>query len=116
MGWIGGQPIQLTNVVITSVTPNAAISVQSVDSASISQSNHIFISLAARSVPKSTDKLPFYSEPVIGQILIKAPKGLKLFKVSGDQQGKEIPVKYSNGQYTINLDKSLKTYWLALTK
>lgn len=116
MGWIGGQSITLANVVITSITPNAVIAVQSTDGNSISQSNHIFISLAARSVPKSADKLPFYSEPVIGQISIKAPKGLKLIKLGGDHQGKEVPVKYSNGQYTINLDKSIKTYWLALSK
>jgi len=31
-------------------------------------------------VPKSDRELPFYSEPVEGQLSVKAPKGLKLYK------------------------------------
>jgi hypothetical protein len=61
-------------------------------------------------------KLPFLSEPVEGHLLIKAAKGLKLFKHNADQKKQKLPVLYKNGQYDITLDKSLDTYWLFLTE
>jgi hypothetical protein len=116
IGWIGGEKFTLGDVEISASTRNASIAVQSIDDAPINKSKNIMISLAARSLPETEDHLPFLSEPVEGSLLIKAPKGLKLFKQSGKQQKKEIPVLYNNGQYTINLDKSLGTYWLFLSK
>ena len=62
--------------------------VQSLDNVSIHQSKNIFISLAARSIPKTSNHLPYLSEPVEGAISIKAPKGLKLFRRGGERDGK----------------------------
>ena len=115
MGWIGGKQIKLTDVSIAIVTRNATVAVQSLDGNNITNSRRILISLGARSVPESDGRLPYRSEPVIGHITIRAPKGLKLFKENpsmADQQ--EILASNVNGHYEINLDRDLDTYWLVL--
>lgn len=115
-GWIGGEALLLNDVSITATTRNASIAVQSLDDVPINRSKNIFISLAARAVPKAEEKLPFFSEPVEGQLMIKAAKGLKLYKLIGGHHKKELSTSYKNGIYTINLDKTLSTYWLSLSK
>lgn len=115
MGWIGGKKIGLADVDIAVSTRNATIAVQSLDENPISNSGAIMISLGARSVPKSARQLPFYSEPVEGQLTIRAPRGLKLYKKNRSAEEKrEIPASYKDGRYFINLDRSLATYWLVL--
>ena len=116
MGWIGGEKFVLNDIEISARTRNASIAVQSLDDAPINQSKKIFISLAARSIPKTEDQLPFSSEPVEGQLTIKAIRGLKLTKQGANQQGKVVPAPYKDGHYTITLDKTLGTYWLVLSE
>lgn len=115
MGWIGGEKCNLNDISINLTTRNASVAVQSIDGIAINKSKNIMISLAARSIPETEGQLPFLSEPVEGQLLIKAPKGLRLYKRDLNQKKQEIPVSYKNGQYVITLDKSLGTYWLFLT-
>ena len=114
-GWIGGRRISLANVEIAVTTKNATVSVQSMNEKPINRSRVILISLGARSVLKLARELPFYSEPVEGQLTIRAPGGLKLHTSNrADSPGREIPVTYENGRYVIDLDRSLGTYWLVL--
>ena len=80
MGWIGGKQINLADVSIAVTTRNATVAVQSLDQANISESHSILISLGARSVPESGNRMPFHSEPVVGRLTIRARKGLKLYK------------------------------------
>ena len=103
MGWIGGEKFVLNDIEISARTRNASIAVQSLDDAPINQSKKIFISLAARSIPKTEDQLPFSSEPVEGQLTIKAIRGLKLTKQGANQQGKVVPAPYKDGHYTITV-------------
>ncbi len=113
MGWIGGKKISLADVDIAATTRNATVAVQSLDENLISKSGAILISLGARSVPKSADQLPFYSEPVEGQLIIRAPKGLKLYKKAmptGEMH--QMAASYRDGRYLIALDNLLGTYWL----
>jgi hypothetical protein len=114
MGWIGGEIIVLADVEIKTRTRNATVSVQSLEDAPIAQAKRLLISLGARAVPKEGNKTPFYVEPVEGQLQIRAPKGLKLYKQVVLQQMKEVPVMYKDGHYTIMLDSSLRTNWLFL--
>ncbi len=116
MGWIGGEKLTLNDVDIIASTPNASIAVQSIDGLPINKSKNIMISLAARSLPETEGQLPFLSEPVEGQLLIKAVKGLKLFKRDTNQKKQELPSLYKDGQYVITLDKSIGTYWLFMTE
>ena len=90
--------------------------IQSLDELPIHQSKRIFISLAARSVPKTTEKLPFFSEPVEGELKIKAIEGLKLTKQGSDKQSQLVKSTYKDGYYFITLDKTLQTYWLTLSE
>ncbi len=113
-GWIGGEKFTLDDVEIAATTPNATIAVQSADDAPISNSRKIIISLAARSFTEADGRLPFLSEPVEGSLLIKAPKGLKLYKHIAGQKKKEIPISYEDGRYAIKLDKTAGTYWMSL--
>ena len=114
MGWIGNQPIVLTDVTFDVRTRNASVVVQSLDGRPIKLSSSLFISLGARSIPSPGNTLPFRSEPVLGQLTIRAPKGLRLLKKTVSQEGKEIPVKYSNGKYVIDLNVSRGGSWLFL--
>jgi len=71
--------------------------------------------LGARSIPKSRSETPFYSEPVVGQLTVRAKKGLKLYPQKGpgpDQPAIDVP--YENGYYRIALNRNLGTYWLLL--
>jgi len=115
MGWIGGKKISLADVDIAAITRNATVAVQSLDENPISKSGAILISLGARAVPKSTKQLPFYSEPVEGQLTIRAPKGLKLYSENRPAaMRRDIPAPYKDGRYLIDLDRSLGTNWLVL--
>jgi hypothetical protein len=116
IGWIGGQKFVLNDIEINATTRNASIVVQSLDELPINQSKKIFISLAARSVPKTLDKLPFFSEPVEGELKIKAIEGLKLAKQGNDKQSQTVKSTYKDGYYYISLDKTLQTYWLTLSE
>jgi hypothetical protein len=112
MGWIGGKDVTLGNVEIKIATRNAAVAVQSLDGKPIGQSQSIMISLGARSVPSPNGQLPFNSEPVSGQLLIRAAKGLNVYS-RDDARGRDrIPSSYANGQYRVDLDPRLGTYWL----
>jgi Cellulase (glycosyl hydrolase family 5) len=113
MGWIGNEPIILTDVKLDIRTRNASVAVQSLDGAPIKLSSSLMISLGAQAIPTG-NTLPFRSEPVLGQLTIHARKGLKLFKTPPYQKEKEIPVDYSDGKYVINLETSLGTSWLFL--
>ncbi len=115
MGWIGGEPIYLPNVEIDLVTRNATVAVQSLDGAPIGKSGNLMISLGARAVPESGNRMPFHAEPVEGRLIVRAPRGLKLYR-HGSGERKAIPAIYRDGRYFIALDKSLKSYWLTLRK
>ena len=115
MGWIGGQKIALGDVEIRAKTRNATISVQSLDGKPIAQAGAILISIGARSQPKAENQMPFYSEPVEGEISIRAEPGKKLYTRAGPaEKARAIPAPYSDGRYRISLDRSTGSYWLVL--
>jgi Cellulase (glycosyl hydrolase family 5) len=113
MGNIGNQQIVLHDVRFCVKTDNASVAVQSLDGAPITSSSSLMISLGAQSLPTG-NALPFRSEPVVGELIIRAHQGMKLFKATGKQKTKEIPVNYKDGKYVIKLAESLGTSWLFL--
>jgi len=115
MGWIGGRTWQLSDIEADVSTRNSAIAVQSLDGSPLRQSRHIMISVAARSVLRAENRLPFYSEPVEGSILIAAPPGLSL-TAHDARSGKvvRVPAPYANGRYRVKLEHALRSYWLFL--
>ena len=116
MGWIGGESIILADINIRITTRNATVAVQSLDNLPINQSQKLLISLGARSTPAPGNKLPFFSEPVHGQITIQAPEGLQLYRKDKSQAKKKLLSIYWKGKYLFNLDENTETYWLFLEK
>jgi hypothetical protein len=115
MGRIGGKTITLPNVEMAVITGNAVVAVQSLDGNPIGQSRKIMISLGARSVPRSDDSLPFYSEPVEGRIFISAPAGLRLrTRNASTRKLPGVSASYTNARYILTLDRSLRSSWMLL--
>lgn len=115
-GWIGGEKIVLNDTEISATTRNATVAVQSLDGSVINKSRHLLVSLGARSVPSTGNKLPFYSEPVEGTLFIKAPRGLKATKQTVLQKKESVPFKYINGRYKFKLDSTIRTYWIEMAE
>lgn len=115
-GWLGGKTIDLADINLAITTANASVAVQSLDGRPIRQSRELLISLGARSVPKTPKTLPFYSEPVEGQIsIVSVAKGLRLFaRDAATGQFRPLPVDYQRGRYIIRADRSFRSYWLFL--
>jgi hypothetical protein len=109
MGWIGSRRLALADVEIAVTTRNATVSVQSLDDAPIAKAKAILISLGARAVPRSAQELPYYSEPVQGELAIRARKGLTLY-----HGNKALPAPYVDGAYRLRLERELGTRWLIL--
>lgn len=114
MGWIGNEAITLSAVTFDIKTRNASVAVQSLSDLPIQQARSLLISFGARALPSVGNTLPFRSEPVSGQLTIRAPKGLRLYKKFAHQQPTEIPFHYSAGKYFINLDAARGAAWLFL--
>jgi hypothetical protein len=115
MGWIGGQDIRLADVEIAVTTRNATVAVQSLGKEPIGKAKAMMISLAARSVPTTTNQLPYHSEPVLGQIIVRGPKGLKLHSTPPSGEARPgVRVKYIDGRYHIHLNRKIETHWLVL--
>lgn len=115
-GWIGGSEIKLDDTVFKIDTKKAVTAVQSLDDKAISQSKNLFITLMARSITENGNKLPFLSEPVTGNIEIRAPEHLKLYPLNGmGKKGKALNVSYSKGRYHINLDDKNTAFWFLLS-
>jgi hypothetical protein len=111
MGWIGKEKIVLQDITIDIQTRSASVAVQSLDGEPLGQSSSLLISLGAQAIPTG-NMLPFRVEPILGQLTIRAKKGLKLFKRNFNKQEKEIPLVYNDGKYLINLELSPGTSWL----
>ena len=90
------------------------MAVQSLERAPVGRSRNLLISLGTRAVPRDGNKTPFYVEPIKGTLTIQAPEGLKLFSNGILAQMKELPVTYSGGRYTIQLDGKQVSNWLFL--
>ena len=114
-GRVGGRVVALFDVEIRMKTNNASVAVQSLTGKRLGDSSAVLISLGARSEPVSVGRLPYRSEPVEGELSIRAPAGLKLYaNVNGRGERREIPTSYRDGRYQVRLDASLGTYWLLL--
>jgi len=114
-GMVGDEKIRLADVNFYIKTRNASIAVQSLDGEPINVSSSLMISLGTQSQP-SRNGLPFLIEPLNGQIVIHAHKGMKLYKSNSMQKGRRTAVAFDfhEGEYVIKLDPSLDTSWLFL--
>lgn len=115
-GWIGGNAIKLDEVTFNVDTKNAVVAVQSLDDRDLKNSRHIFITAMARSIPEKNNKLPFLSEPVIGNIVLSAPSGLTLYPINRlGQRDKPLKAEYQKGKYQFKFDEGSQSHWYVLT-
>jgi hypothetical protein len=112
-GWLGGREVALGDVTVALSTPNASVAVQSLDQAPLAASGRIMISLAAQSIPNA-GRLPFNSEPVEGEIRIRARSGLKAYAADRDGALHPIRVEASSDGYTVPLTPEIRSHWLFL--
>ena len=116
-GWVGGESITLQDTHFAMTTKNAVVAVQSLENKAINDSKKIFITVMAQSQPEQGVALPFISEPVVGQLEIKAPEGLRLYPI--DQNGllaDRVTTSYDSieGKYTIDLLTEMQAHWYML--
>jgi hypothetical protein len=74
MGWIGGKTLKLGAATFRFSTPKAVVALTSLEDRPLSASRFVLITALARAVPSSTDPadhVPFLSEPVVGEIILK---------------------------------------------
>jgi hypothetical protein len=113
MGWIGSRAIKLKDVEFDVKTRNATVAVQSLDDRPIREASALMISLGARSNVDAKSATTYWSEPVIGELRIRARPGLKLYKRAGGHE-MQLPMVYADNQYRITLGADFKTYWLTM--
>ncbi|NQT12952.1 MAG: hypothetical protein HQ582_09390 [Planctomycetes bacterium] len=114
-GWIGGKTLALDDVAFKITTPKAAVAVSSLDGNPIERSKQLLITAIARVVASPGGKMPLQSEPVRGEITVRAPGGLKLIALAGDgSQLEPVVVPYADGRYTVTLPAERGTHWFLL--
>jgi hypothetical protein len=144
IGFIGGSQYTTSYLQTNISTNNASVVVQSLDDNIIDSSDKLLISIGTRSEPKAGAKLPYYVEPISGEITIRAKPGLKAYlntsttlsaaspttatgsstgatspAGSTDGTGAEpvpatYPMTYSEGKYQIKFDGTAIVTWLTL--
>jgi len=113
-GRIGGEEILLSDVRIKINTPKAVVAVTALDKRPIRYSDRLLITTVARVIAPE-GKMPFYSEPVTGELSIYAEEGLTLVPLQADgSEGKTIKTLYSDQRYLITLDGQSGTHWYLL--
>jgi hypothetical protein len=115
-GWIGGRAVSLDDVSLRIETSKAAVALCSLDDQPIRESKRVLITAVARVVASPGGQMPLLSEPVRGQLVVHALKGLKLVPLAGDGTPLEpVPAPYDGDAYTIKLPAPRGTHWFLLT-
>lgn len=114
-GWMEGREVKLRDVTLRIDTPKAAVAVSSLDGQPIRQSRRLLISMVARVMASEGGKMPMLSEPVRGELTIRAPEKLRWIPLAGDGSRLEaVDAPYSTGQYTLRLPAPRGTHWFLL--
>lgn len=113
-GWIGGRHVKLRDVEFKIDQASAAVSVQSLGEQPIPTADELLISLTAQVLPVSPARGSFRSEPVTGEIRIRAKPGLKLYRLDANGARRELPLKFEDGVYSVRLDAAAHSHWYTL--
>lgn len=114
MGWIGGETIRLPAAQLDLRTRHASVAVQSLDHAPLGETRQVLVSIGTRSEPQPGNKTPYRVEPLAGELRLKAPRGLTLYRNGPFNQWTEHPARYVDGHYHIALEGRLPVQWLLL--
>lgn len=114
-GWLGGKTIALRDVTVALSTANAAVAVQSLDGEPLPQSSRLMVSISARSTPEVQGRLPYLTEPVEGEVRIRARAGLNAYKADREGVLSPVPLETTAEGYTLlRLTPDIRSHWLFL--
>ncbi|MFQ6131608.1 MAG: glycosyl hydrolase family 5 [Armatimonadota bacterium] len=116
MGWVGVYgPQELGNVTFKLKTKFATVCVQSLDGAPIREAKRLLVTVGARVLSKE-GRMPFYSEPVEGEIAIKtSATALKMAGLGPDGSKRdEKTLAARGGVITVPLSRADRTHWFVL--
>jgi hypothetical protein len=114
-GWLGGKAVDLPDVQVRVETRHASVVVQSLSDAPIAASRTLLVSLGSRAQTVEPWRMPYRFEPVVGELRVRAPPGLRVYAASGPQAARrEVNAAYVSGRYVIRLDPSLAAYSLLI--
>ena len=122
-GALQDRAIKLSDVTILVNTRHAAVAVSAMDEQPLRSSNQILITAVARVLKPKKQKgagwnqdYSVVSEPVRGEITVRAAAGLEAVALSSTGRGLLVPdVIYEDGRYRIPLAKRL-SHWYLLRK
>lgn len=120
-GAIGDRELKLSDVTVLVETRHATVAVSALDEQPLKASNLILITTVARArKPKRlpgragwNQDLSVYSEPVRGEVTVRAPVGLEVVRLLRD--GQTMPLAdavYQEGHYRIPMQKKLSHWYL----
>jgi hypothetical protein len=124
LGAIGDRSIRLSDISVLVGTRHATVAVSSLDDQPLRSSNLILITTVARAIrPRRLpgragwyQDLSVLSEPVRGEVTIRAPAGLEAVKLTASGESIRLEnVVYEDGRYRIPLEKQL-SHWYLLRK
>jgi hypothetical protein len=120
-GALFARAIKLSDVSILLNTQHAAVAVSAMDERPLRSSSQILITTVARAIkPKRQRGIPPWnqdatvsSEPVRGEVTVRAPAGLEVVALTSTGRGLLVPdVIYEEGRYRIPLAKRLSLWYL----
>jgi hypothetical protein len=113
-GWIGGETLQLNDLTVAVTTPQAVVCANSLDGKPLAESQRVLLTCQARAVAPG-GRLPFRTEPVVGEVSLRAAPGLKVQALSGRGEVlAELPTRVGNGWYSIRLAGTERTHWFLI--
>lgn len=113
-GWIGGEVIETGDVTFKVNEANAAVAVQSLGDQPIAQADELMISMTAQVLPLRLGAGPHRSEPITGEIAIRARAGLNLYRLDLDGKPLLTETTYQDGRYVIKLRTEDQGHWWVL--
>lgn len=114
-GFIGGRRQTLRDVVIDVQSPNASVSVHSLDGRPIAESREILIALSAVNQPAGDGRAGFRSQPIGGELTVRAPAGLQASTLlEGRTPLPRQALRYADGRYTVSLGDTQGARWILL--
>lgn len=114
-GFIGGRGITLGDVRIRVEAPHAAVSVHALDRRPIAESRHLLVAVSAVNQPVDDGRASQRSQPLGGELRIRAPAGLQLQAIVDGRVGKASrPARDADGHYVLPLGSEAGSRWLIL--
>ncbi len=114
-GEVGGRVIGLKYARFRIRTRSCLVCFSSLDGRALPASRRILLTALARALPSPGNRLPFFSEPVEGEVELAAGRVRFLRPLGGDgRKGKRVTLSRRKGALLVPLDRKAGTHWFLL--